>query len=108
MTIRYDQIFLYAKPAQATSAAIRRWLDAEGIAYTNLDFPDPTETLAALSTWFHDEDDNPIVFTDTPVLIYDQVLWESEDKSDSYRKRKYVTNTSDLPSDFATLAEQVS
>ena len=52
VTIRYDEIHLYAKPGQAASATVRQWLDTEGIAYTNLDYPDPTETLAALSTWF--------------------------------------------------------
>ena len=48
MTVRYDEIHLYAKPGQAASATVRQWLDTEGIAYTNLDFPDPTETLGAL------------------------------------------------------------
>lgn len=108
MTIRYDEIHLYAKPGQAASATVRQWLDTEGIAYTNLDYADPTETLAALSTWFQDDEGNAITFTDTPVLIYDQVLWESSDGTDAYRKRHYVTDTSDLPSDFTTLAEQVS
>ena len=48
MTVRYDEINLYAKPGQAACATIRQWLDSKGIAYTNLDYQDPTETLAAL------------------------------------------------------------
>lgn len=108
MTVRYDEIHLYAKPGQAASATIRKWLDAKGVAYTNLDYTDPTETLAALSTWFEDEEGNNIVFSDTPVLVYDRVLWEADDKSDRYAHRHYVTDVKKLPDDFAKLAQQVS
>lgn len=108
MAIRYDDIHLYARRAQAASATIRQWLDAAGIAYINLDYEDPTETLSALSTWFLDEDENPIVFDDCPVLVYEEVIWESDDGTDAYRKRRYVTDVADLPDDFLTLAEQVS
>jgi len=108
MTVRYDQIHLYAKPGQAACATIRQWLDGNGIAYTNLDYADPTETLAALSTWFQDEEGNDIAFADTPVLVYDRLMWEADDGSDRYAHRHYVTDVEDLPDDFTTLAEQVS
>ena len=108
MTIRYDEVHLYAKPGQAACATIRQWLDSNGIAYTNLDYQDPTDTLAALSTWFQDEEGNDIIFTDTPVLVYDKLLWEADDKSDRYAHRYYVTDVNDLPDDFVTLALKVS
>jgi len=108
MTIRYDEVHLYAKIGQAACATIRQWLDSNGIAYTNLDYQDPTDTLAALSTWFQDEEGNDIIFTDTPVLVYDRLLWEADDKSDRYYHRQYVTDVNDLPDDFVTLALKVS
>ena len=57
---------------------------------------------------FEDDNQNQIVFGSAPVLVFDQVLWEAEDGSDAYRKRKYATQTSDLPEDFVKLAEKVS
>jgi hypothetical protein len=107
MTIRYDDIHLYAKPGQAASATIRQWLDANGIAYTNLDYTDPTESLAALSTWFWDGEEQ-VTFEDTPVLVFSKVLWEADDGSDSYRKTCFAVAVADLPDDFVTLATQVS
>ena len=108
MTIRYDEVHLYAKPGQAACATIRQWLDSNKVAYTNLDYQDPTETLAALSTWFQDEEGNNIIFADTPVLIYDRVMWEADDGSDRYAHRQYATDVKDLPDDFVTLALKVS
>lgn len=108
MTIRYDEIHLYAKPGQAACATIRQWLDSKEVAYTNLDYQDPTETLAALSTWFENEEGNNIIFADTPVLIYDRVMWEADDGSDRYAHRQYATDVKDLPDDFVTLALKVS
>jgi len=108
MTVRYDQVHLYAKPGQAACATIRQWLDANGITYVNLDYPDPAETLAALSTWFEDGEGNKIIFDDTPVIIYDRLMWESDDGTDRYAHRQYATSVADLPDDFTTLAEQVS
>lgn len=108
MAIRYENIHLHAKVGQAASAEFRQWLDQNGIAYTNLDYADPIDDLRAVSTWFLDENDSPVIFTNSPVLTYDRVIWEADDGSDKYVKSWYATQSSDLPSDFTTLAEQVS
>lgn len=108
MTVRYENIHLHAKVGQAASAEFRQWLDQNGVAYTNLDYSDPIDDLRAVSTWFHDDDGNPVIFTNSPVLTYDRVVWEADDGSDKYVKSWYAVQSSDLPSDFTTLAEQVS
>ena len=108
MTVRYENIHLHAKIGQAASAQFRQWLDQNGIAYINLDYADPLDDLRALSTWYRDDNDDPIIFTNSPVLTYDRVVWEAADGSDKYVKPWYATESSDLPSDFTTLAEQVS
>ena len=108
MVIRYENIHLHAKVGQAASAEFRKWLDQNGIAYTNLYYADPIDELRALSTWFLDENYSPVIFTNSPVLTYDRVIWEADDGSDKYVKSWYATQSSDLPSDFTTLAEQVS
>lgn len=108
MTVRYENIHLHAKVGQAASAEFRQWLDQNGIAYTNLDYTDPIDDLRAVSTWFRDDDGNPVIFTNSPVLTYDRVVWEADDGSDKYVKGSYATQSSDLPSDFTTLAEQVN
>lgn len=108
MTVRYDNIYLHAKRGQAASANFRQWLDSNGIAFANLDYDDPSDDLAAISTWFDDPDGQRVIFTEAPVLTYDQVVWESDDGTDAYRKTKYAVTTADLPDDFAQLALQVS
>ena len=108
MTVRYENIHLHAKIGQAASAQFRQWLDQNGIAYINLDYADPLDDLRALSTWYRDDNDDPIIFTNSPVLTYDRVVWEADDGSDKYVKPWYATESGDLPSDFTTLAEQVS
>mgnify|MGYP007077402080 FL=1 len=108
MTVRYENIHLHAKVGQAASAQFRQWLDQNGIAYTNLDYADPLEDLRALSTWYVDDNQHPIIFTNSPVLTYDRVVWEADDGTDKYVKPWYAVQSSDLPSDFTTLAEQVS
>ncbi len=108
MAIRYENIHLHAKVGQAASAEFRQWLDQNGIAYINLDYKDPMDDLRAISTWFHEDDGSPVIFTNSPVLTYDRVIWEADDGSDKYSKEEYATQSSDLPSDFVTLAEQVS
>jgi len=108
MTVRYENIHLHAKVGQAASAEFRQWLDQNSVAYTNLDYSDPIDDLRAVSTWFHDDDGNPVIFTNSPVLTYDRVVWEADDGSDKYVKSWYAVQSSDLPSNFTTLAEQVS
>jgi len=110
MTLRYDKINITVERGQAASNNMITWLTSKDIAITILTYSseDINDALHPLSTWFEDDQGNKIIFETAPVLIFDQVLWEAEDGSDAYRKRKYVTQTSDLPEDFLTLAEKVS
>ena len=61
---------------------------------------------SALSTWYNDDNGDPIIFTNSPVLTYDRVVWES-DGTDKYIKPWYAAQSSDLPSG-ATTREQVA
>lgn len=105
--IRYDKIYLYGRFGQAETREMRIWLDAHGILYRDMQYEDDTENLAALSTWFHDENDEQITFPQSPVVIWDSIIWEADDGSDSYEKRMYATQTSEFPSDFLELAVKV-
>lgn len=110
MTIRYDEIYVTVQRGHAASNDMIGWLASNNINVTVLMYSseDIDDALYPLSTWFEDDNQNKIVFGSAPVLTFDEVLWESEDGSDAYRKRKYVTQTSDLPENFLTLAEKVS
>lgn len=90
------------------SRDFRLWLDQNNVDYRTLDYDDPSESLAALSTWGFGDADETTEFTDTPVLIFDKVLWENDDGTDSYTKKLYARSSSDLPSDFLTLVETIS
>ena len=110
MTIRYDEIYVTVQRGHAASNDMINWLTSNNIAVSVLTYSpeDIDDALYPLSTWFEDDNQNKIVFESAPVLVFDQVLWEAEDGSDTYRKRKYATQTSDLPEDFVKLAEKVS
>ncbi len=110
MTIRYDEITVTVERGQAASNDMITWLTNNNIAVSILSYSSEGigDALAPLSTWFEDDSFNKIVFTSAPVLTFDEVLWEASDGSDAYRKRKYATQTSDLPEDFVKLAEKVS
>jgi len=110
MTIRYDEIYVTVQRGHAASNDMIGWLTSNNIAVSVLSYSpeDIDDALYPLSTWFEDDNQNKIVFGSAPVLVFDQVLWEAEDGSDAYRKRKYATQTSDLPEDFVKLAEKVS
>tara|TARA_A200000159_G_scaffold40504_1_gene37114 strand:- start:6158 stop:6490 length:333 start_codon:yes stop_codon:yes gene_type:complete len=110
MTIRYDDITITVERGQAASNNMITWLTNNNIATTILTYSseDVRDALHPLSTWFEDDQQNKIIFETAPVLTFDEVVWESEDGSDAYRKRKYATQTSDLPENFLTLAEKVS
>lgn len=106
--VRYDNIHLYGKVGQLATSQMRAWLDTRAIQFTDLQYEDPTECLAALSTWFGGEDEETVTFSETPLIIYDIVIWEADDGSDAYRKQNYAVQTSDLPNDFIELAVKVS
>jgi len=106
--VRYDNIHLHGKVGQLATSQMRAWLDTRAIQFTDLQYEDDTENLAAVSTWFRDENEDPIVFAESPLIIYDIVVWEADDGSDAYRKTGYAVQTSDLPSDFIELAIKVS
>jgi hypothetical protein len=103
MAIAYRKIVLHAKRDQQESLAFEQWLNDNLIAFNLLAYEDPSECLAALSTWFRDDQDNLIVFAQAPVLTYDEVIWEAEDKSDAYIKSRYAISADQLPADFKQL-----
>jgi len=100
MALAYRKITLHAKRNHEESASFEHWLNEKLVAFNLLDYDDPTECLAAISTWFRDAEDNQIVFSNAPVLTYDEVIWEAEDKSDAYIKTRYAISPNDLPADF--------
>ena len=110
MTIRYDEIHLTMQRGHAASNDMLSWLTSNNIDVNVLTYSPEAinDALHPLSTWFEDDQQNKIIFETAPVLTFDEVLWESEDGSDAYRKRKYATQISDLPENFLTLAEKVS
>lgn len=107
MTIRYDQIHLHARREQPNSLAFAKWLDDNGVDYVALWYTDDRDNLHALSTWFEDDDGNKIVFSSSPVLTFENLIWEADDKSDRYSKTNYATSPSGVPADFLELAEKV-
>lgn len=106
--VRYDNINLHGKIGQLATSQLRAWLDTRAILFKDLQYGDDADNLAALSTWFYGDDEEPIVFSASPVITYDIVIWETEDGSDSYRKTGYAVQSSDLPSNFVELAAKVS
>jgi hypothetical protein len=104
--IRYEGLYMHSKVNQTASASIKKYMFENNIAFVDLVYTDEnkTETLSALSTWFEDSNGAKIVFNELPVLTYDTVYWESDDKTHKYAVRNYVVKASDIPSDFATLA----
>lgn len=100
MAIAYRKITLHTKREQPESAAFEHWLNDKLIAFSLLNYDDPTECLAALSTWFVDDQGKLITLAEAPVLTYEEVIWEAEDKSDAYVKTRYALSPNDLPTDF--------
>ena len=83
--IKYTDLYLYST-TNASSATLRSYLDSNLIKYTNLNYND-AESVAinviALSTWFDDPANlgDKIQFDGLPVLIFEKLFWESDDKS---------------------------
>ncbi len=104
--IKYDNIHLYAQFGHLDSANFRKHLTGKNIAYTELTYrPEAVnEALMPLSTWFDDGEGGKVQFADMPILIYDTVLWESQDKTERYAKRTFAKTAKDLPKDFTSKA----
>lgn len=102
MTIRYDNIHLHAQRDQSESDTFKQWLEDNNVSFVYLGYQDASDDLHAISTWFADEPD----FTTAPVLTFNQVMWEDPHSDDQYSKAKFAKSSSELPSDFLTLAER--
>jgi hypothetical protein len=107
--IKYTDLYLYST-TNASSATFRSYLDSNLIKYTNLNYNDAESVainVAALSTWFDDPANSgstgdKIQFDGLPVLIFEKLFWESDDKSEKLQKRWYAKSVDELPSDFLT------
>lgn len=104
--IRYDTIYLHGKIGCADTNAMKLHLSQNNISFVTLDYVDPSDDLAAVSTWFESEPD----FRDAPVLTFEKLLWEGEDDGtpERYSKTMFATTPSGLPDNFVELAEKVS
>lgn len=101
--IRYENIHLHAQVGHGPSDDFRQWLEDNNVSFTYLGYEDPKDDLHAISTWFEGEPD----FTSSPVLTFDQLMWEAEDGTDRYVRNKFAKSYSELPSDFLDLAQRV-
>ena len=109
---RYDNINLLRKDRAVS------YISTEGVArlFSRYSFSRRAisrrrrKLVAALSTWFDDENEEPIVFTASPVIIYDIVIWEIRRKAARTLAEKLVTQFSHqtIPSNFVELAVKVS
>lgn len=111
--IRYTDIYLYSTN-NAASVEMRRFLDEHMIDYQNLNYVDADgkqATLSALSTWFDDKEKNDgskVEFTQFPILVFEQLFWESDDKSERLQKRYFAKSKEEIPSDFIQKAIKLS
>ena len=80
LTVRYDNVYLYCERKLKASLEWRLWLDTR-------------ETVD---------------FEGLPVLIYEDIVWESPDGEDRYGKEFYAITIDDLPSDFIDKVAKVS
>ena len=105
--IRYDSLYLHSQYGQKFSADLRKYLNDNDIAYVDLVYNandvNSNTTLTALSTWFRDDANTAIIFSSFPVLTYDTVYWESEDKTMKSAVRNYFVSSNNAPSDFVSL-----
>ena len=108
--IKYDNLYMHSEYGQKTSSDFKKYLTDAEIAYRDLNYDNnsTSQCLEALSTWFDDGQGGKVQFTSMPVLTYDEIYWESDDKSVIASKRMYAVVSSDLPSDFTAKAIKVS
>ena len=111
LTIRYDNVYLYCERKQKASLDWRLWLDTRETAYSIIDY-EPGEAselaVAPLRTWTFKNNDATVDFEGLPILIYEDIVWESPDGEDRYSKQFYAITTDDLPSDFVDKVAKVS
>ena len=108
--IKYDNLYMHSEYGQKASADFKKYLTDNEIAYRDLCYENgaTSETLAALSTWFEDGNGGKVQFSTMPVLTYDEIYWESDDKSVVASTRKYAVTSSNLPADFVAKAVKVN
>jgi hypothetical protein len=101
---------MHSQHGQKASSDIKKHLIDNDIAYNDLCYEADSigPCLTALSTWFYNDEGQRIVFTEMPVLTYDEIYWESDDGSVTASKRLYAVQVSDLPADFIAKAVKVS
>ena len=104
--IRYRHIYSYSCDQEANS--IHTLFENNNIAHTRLTYNSEQKpnVLLALSTWFDDDAGGKVQFSDFPIIIYEEVLWESADKNDIYEKRRYSFTADTLPADFIIYADK--
>jgi hypothetical protein len=111
LTVRYDNVYLYCERKQKASLEWRLWLDTRETAYIIIDY-DPGEAselaLVPLRTWTFKNNDATVDFEGLPILIYEDIVWESPDGEDRYGKEFYAITIDDLPSDFIDKVAKVS
>ena len=111
LTVRYDNVYLYCERKQKASLDWRLWLDTRETAYSIIDY-DPGEAselaVVPLRTWTFKNNDAQVDFEGLPILIYEDIVWESPDGEDRYGKQFYAITTDDLPSDFVDKVTKVS
>ena len=89
--IRYDTIYLHGKIGCADTNAMKLHLSQNNISFVTLDYVDPSDDLAAVSTWFENEPD----FRDAPVLTFEKLLWGGgEDDTPERYFENYVCDLS--------------
>jgi hypothetical protein len=108
--IKYDNLFFHSQFGHKASADFKKYLIDNSIAFRDVEFTEDAVSpcLAALSTWFEDGNGGKVQFAEMPVFTYDEIYWESDDKSVIASKRKYAVKSADLPSDFLAKAVKIS
>ena len=108
--IKYSDIYLYST-SNDKSTEFQLYLDSNKIKYTQLfyDLEHKNDSLDALSTWFLDPETEgtTIKFTKLPILIFEEIFWESPDKSEVYQKRWFAKTMEEIPSDFSTIGVKI-
>lgn len=108
--IKYSDIYLYST-LNGESTELKSYLDSNKIKYTYLhyDLEHKNASLDALSTWFPDPETKgtTIKFTKLPILIFEEIFWESPDKSEVYQKRRFARTMQEIPSDFLTISVKI-
>ena len=111
LTVRYDNVYLYCERKQKASLDWRLWLDTRETAYNIIDYEpgeDSEKAVAPLRTWTFKNNDATVDFERLPILIYEDIVWESPVGEDRYGKEFYAITTDDLPSDFIDKVVKVS